>query len=571
MECGTSIKATTEDALKLRDYQHEAHQAVLREWKDVCNTLVCMPTGAGKTVLFASLIQAMQPKRAIVLAHRRELIYQARDVITRATGLECGIEMADKYVNNSLFGEMPVVISTIQTQNSSFGDRKRMSRFTPKEFGLLIVDEAHRIVAKGYKDLINYYKQNNPDIKILSVTATPDRADQEALGQVIDSVAYDIEILDCIHGGWLVPIHQQFVHINGLDFSQIRTTAGDLNGADLAAVMEAESNMQGVAAASIEIIKDKRALIFTASVKQAEMVANIFNRHKMGMAEWVCGATNKDRREELLSRFQRGEIQVMANCNCLSEGYDDPGVEVVIQARPTKSRSLYAQQIGRCARPLPGVVDGPPTPDERKAAIAASRKPGCLVVDFVGNSGKHKLMTTADILGGKVSDEAVKLAVEKAKKGAVRMDEALDDAQEELFAMAEARRRAEEERKSKLVARVNYSTRVISPFDAFDLQPVKERGWDNQKKLSEKQLAVLRKQGVNADKMPYAQAKQLLNTMFQRWENKLATLKQCQLLKKHGYEVKYLSMADASKLISQLAANNWKRPNEEPKESNAPF
>lgn len=421
----------------------------------------------------------------------------------------------------------------------------------------VLVHNCHHSTAKSYRDLINYYRKWNPEIKIVGTTATPDRADEEALGQVFDTVAYDMEILDAIHRGWLVPIHQQFVQTKA-DFSHIRTTAGDLNGADLAAVMEAEENMQAVTGASIEIIGQRRALVFTASVKQAEMVANIFNRHRAGTADWVCGKTNEEKRAELLRRFQNGDIQVMANCNCLSEGYDDPGVHVVIQARPTKSRSLYAQQIGRCARPLPGVVDGPETAELRKAAIAASAKPNCEVVDFVGNSGKHKLMTTADILGGKVSEEVVRIAIAKSKNTGGDMVKAIDETLEEM----EKARLAEEARKARLVARVQYSSKHISPFDALDIEPVKERGWDNNKRLTDKQLAMLRRNGVNADKMPYGQAKQLLIAMFARMDNKMATLKQCSLLKKFGYETKYLKMSDATKLIDALKANNWNKPAE---------
>ncbi len=546
-------------SMKPRPYQDEAKSAVFREWKNVASTLVVQPVGTGKTILFATVINDMQPLRSLVVAERRELIYQARDKITQVTGLQCGIEMGDNYVNGTLWGKTPVVISTIQTQGSAHGDRRRMSRFDPKEFGLLVIDECHHSTAKSYRDLINYYKTNNPNIKILGVTATPDRADEEALGQIFETVAFDYEILDALHDGWLVPVKQQFVSLGALDFSEIRTTCGDLNGADLAAVMEEESNMQGVAAAAINIIGNRRTLVFTASVRQAEVLSNIFNRHQPGMSEWVCGETAEDKRDELLRRFKAGKIQAMVNCNCLSEGYDDPGVEIVIQARPTKSRSLYAQQIGRCMRPTPGVVDGPPTPEQRKAAIAASIKPHCLVVDFVGNSGKHKLMTTADILGGKVSEQVIQRAIEKAKQGAVRMDEALDEAEEEI-SNAEQRRRDEEAKKAKVVAKVKYATREVSPFDIFEMAPARDRGWHQGKQLTERQKAMLMRNGFNPDKLTFAQGKGLLDEMFRRIDNNLATAKQCALLRRYGYEVKHLTMNDASKLINELAANAWVKP-----------
>lgn len=566
--------------ITLRDYQKEAHGCIFKEWETVTSTLVVLPTGTGKTVLFADVINTMQPKRAMVIAHREELIWQARDKIEAVTGLECGIEMAELSLSPTLFGDTPVVISTVQTQNSNHGDRKRMGRFKPQDFGLLILDEAHHGTAKSYQNLINYYTQN-PELKVLGVTATPDRADEEALGKIFQSVAFDYEILDAIHDGWLVPVEQQFVSVNGLDFSEMRTTAGDLNGADLAQMMEAESNLQGVAGASLEIVGNRRTIVFTASVKQAEVLCSIFNRHRENMAEWVCGETNKEQRREMLQRFQDGKVQVMCNCGVLTEGFDNPGVEVIVMARPTKSRALYSQMAGRSTRPLPGIVDLFDTPEERRKAIAESPKPNCLIVDFVGNSGRHKLMSSADILGGKVSDDVLERAVERAKKlgQPVNMAELIDEEEErkkqELERQqAEERRRLEELRKRHVTAKVTFSAKRVNPFDAFDLQPARDRGWDYEKQLSQKQKALLLKQGVNPDEMSYAQGRQLLNEMFRRWSKHLCTMKQAALLKKHGYETKNLTMQRASQLIDALARNHWKRPAEEPQpapEDNVPF
>lgn len=544
----------------LRDYQIESANSVEREWEEVVTTLGLCATGGGKTAIAAEIIRRRQPGRAIFICHREELVFQARSTIQRFTGLECGIEMAENYVSESLFGDTPVVIATVQTLNAKFGDRTRMSRLRPSEFKTLIADEFHHFCAPSFKNVLNYFKQN-PKLRILGLTATGDRGDELSLGQVCDTVAFDLEILDLIDMGFLVPVDQQFVNTS-IDWSGIRTTCGDLNGADLAAVMEAESNMQEVAGASIQIIGNRRAIVFTASVKQAEVIANIFNRHRTGMADWVCGATNRDQRRELLSRFQSGEIQVMCNCGVLTEGFDDPGVEVIIMARPTKSRALYAQMAGRSTRPLPGIVDGLNTDDERKAAIAASPKPSCLIVDFVGNSGKHKLMSSADILGGKVSDDALERAVAKAEKlgKPVRMAELLEEEEEKVRELAEQARQREEARKARLVAKVKYSAKSINPFDVFDIQPVRERGWDNGRTLSEKQRALLSRQGVDPDTLPYAQGRQVLNTMFDRWKKKLCTLKQADLLTKHGIECKDMTMDRASKIITAIANNGWKRP-----------
>lgn len=543
--------------MNLRPYQSAASDAIFKEWQDNDSTLVVMPTGGGKTVLFADVIRRVFPRRALVIAHREELIFQARDKIQRVTGLSADVEMGEYRADGGLFGAARVVVSTIQTQCSGGDGGGRMSKFDPQRFGVLIIDEAHHATSPSYRRVIDYYR-TNPALKVLGVTATPDRADEEALGQVFQSVAFDYEVLDAIHDGWLVPIEQQMVHVEGLDYSSIRTTAGDLNGGDLAAVLEAEKNLQQMASASLTIIGQRRALVFTASVKAAEMTAEIFNRHRGGMASWVCGKTDREERRRVLADFAAGKLQVVCNCGVLTEGFDDPGVEVVIMGRPTKSRSLYSQMVGRSTRPLPGVVDGPESAAARKAAIAASAKPSCLVVDFVGNAGKHKLVTSADILGGKVSEEAVELAVARARKagGPVKMAEALDEAEAELH---EQKRLAEAARRARLVATARFRTETVDPFDVLHLDPVKPRGWDNVKRLTEKQRSLLAKQGINPDPLSFSQGKQLISEIFRRWDGKLCSFKQAKVLRKYGYDTE-VSFAEASATIEALAKNDWKRP-----------
>ena len=543
--------------MNLRPYQLAAADAIFKEWQDNDSTLVVMPTGGGKTILFADVIRRVFPRRALVIAHREELIFQARDKIQRVTGLNADVEMGEYRADGGLFGSSRVVVSTIQTQCSGGDGGGRMSKFDPQRFGVLIIDEAHHATSPTYRRVIDYYR-TNPALKVLGVTATPDRADEEALGQVFQSVAFDYEVLDAIHDGWLVPIEQQMVHVEGLDYSSIRTTAGDLNGGDLAAVMEAEKNLQQMASASLTIIGQRRALVFTASVKAAEMTAEIFNRHRAEMAAWVCGKTDRDERRKVLADFAAGKIQVVCNCGVLTEGFDDPGVEVVIMGRPTKSRSLYSQMVGRSTRPLPGVVDGPETADERKAAIAGSVKPSCLVVDFVGNAGKHKLVTSADILGGKVSEEALELAMARTLKagGPVKMAEALDEAEAEL---QEQKRLAEAARRARLVATARFTTQTVDPFDVLHLDPVKPRGWDNVKQLTEKQRSLLAKLGINPDNLSFSQGKQLISEIFRRWDGKLCSFKQAKVLRKYGYGTE-VSFTEASATIDALAKNGWRKP-----------
>jgi superfamily II DNA or RNA helicase len=546
--------------MKLRPYQEQAVEAVLREWQEKNSTLLVLPTGCGKTICFADIVRRVQPRKCMVLAHREELIFQAQTKIRAVTGLDVQVEMADYRADmDGLTGPPPVVVSTIQTHCAGGDGGGRMTKFDPEQFGVLVIDEAHHATADTYRRVIDYYRRN-PALKVLGVTATPDRHDEEALGQVYESVAFDYEILDAIEGGWLVPIEQQMVHVEGLDFSGIRTTAGDLNGADLAAVMEYEKNLHGIADPAIQICGDRRALVFAASVAHAERLAEIFNRHRAECAAWVCGKTDKELRRKMLADFATGKLQYVVNVGCLTEGFDDAGVEVIVMGRPTKSRSLYAQMVGRATRPAEEIahaLNDAPDAEARRGMIAASRKTGCLIVDFVGNSGKHKLCTTADILGGNVSEAAVEAALRKMRESGKPVDTA--NALAEAEADLERQRQEEAARRARLVARASFRAVNVSPFDVFDIAPRRERGWDAGRRLSEKQRALLFKQGIDADALPYHEGKQLLDEMFRRIHGGLASFRQVAVLKRNGFAAP-LRRDEARKILDRVARQQgWRR------------
>ena len=441
-----------------------------------------------------------------------------------------------------------------------------MTKFKPTEFGLVIADEAHGATARTWKRVLNYYKQN-PDLKILGLTATPDRLDEESLGQIFDEVAVEppYEILDAINDGWLVNVYQYYIGIDSLDYSDVKTTAGDLNGGELARILEVEETAQKMVGASVEAIGDKSALMFTESVKQAEICCDIFNRHKSGIAEWASGETPRDERRKIVKRFKEGETQVLVNCDLWGKGFDAPATQFIILGRPTKSRSRYAQWIGRGTRPLTGLVDPFDLAEDRKQAIESSDKPFLTVLDFAGNSGRHKLVSCADILGGNVSDEIIERAEKKAKESgqAVNVTESLLEAEEEIRLEREEREQRERARKAKLLARVKFQKKSIDPFDVFGITPTRERGWDRGKKLSEKQRSLLEKQGIDPDKIPYSQAKQLIGEIFNRWKDEKCSFKQAKLLQRYDYDPS-VTRQEAKIIIDALAANGWKRPIEEP-------
>jgi superfamily II DNA or RNA helicase len=427
-----------------------------------------------------------------------------------------------------------------------------MSKFNPNDFGLVVIDEAHHATSSTYRRCVDWYCQN-PNCKVLGVTATPDRADEAALGQVFDAVAYEYQVLDAINNGWLVPIEQQMVTVDTLDFSSCRTTAGDLNQGDLAEVMEQERNLQGVAAPTVEICGDKRAIVFAATVEQAERLAEILNRYRPDKAAWLCGKTDKDDRRRMLADFKAGKLQFIVNVGVLTEGFDDSGVEVVVMARPTKSRSLYAQMAGRGTRPhdtVAGLLGDIPTAAERCKMIRESVKPSCLIVDFCGNSGRHKLCCTADILGGKLDDEVIAEVARRVKEGGKPVD--MTEELAKVKAEVEERKRREAATRAGLQARAEFLMTKIDPFSQWDITPVQERGWDRGKKFSPKQSQVLlEKIGVDPEKIPYGQGKQLLDEYFRRIQGGYASLKQAALLKKRGFTMP-LRHDQAGRMIGRM-------------------
>lgn len=543
----------------LRHYQLKCVEAVFREWEKVASTMIVMATGLGKTFTFSEVVRRMAPKRSIVIAHRSELLTQAANHVSKC-GLEVQIEKAGQKASVDLFHKSPVVVASVQTLISG-KDKKRMEKFDPHDFGLLVIDENHHSAASSYRQIIAHFRKN-PDLKVFGCTATPDRSDELALGEIFESVAFNYGIAEAIEDGWLVPIEQQLVRVKSLDYSHVRTTAGDLNGADLAAVMEAEENLQGITAAAIEVIGDRKTIVFTSSVRHAEMCAEIFNRHRSGMAMCISGATPEGERTMLLKDFASGKFQVFVNCSIATEGFDCPDVQCIVMGKPTKSRSLYTQMVGRGTRAIAGVLDDLHSAYERREAIAASRKPSCIVLDFAGNSGRHKLVTTADVLGGKYSDEVKEKARQKAEKaeGPVRMDKLLEESEDEIRKRIEESRRQAEARRLRLVAKADYHMRAVNPFDSFDIAPGVNGHRSSQKQFTEKQRAILTKMGINLNEITYDQGRAIIAQYFERIEKGLATQKQVSLLKRFGYETKDMTMQEASAKIDALKANGWKRP-----------
>lgn len=496
-----------------REYQLRARTNTAEIFKTEQSALIVMATGTGKTHVFSHIIQDV-PGRAFVMAHRTELIEQAAEKITNIVGCDVQIEKAEQYA--SRLYPSKVVVGSVQTMA-----RGRYKDFDPYKFNLFVLDEAHHGVSNTNKMVIEHFAQN-PNCKILGVTATPDRTDEKALGMVFKNVAMDYGICEGIQDGWLVPIEQNEVFVEGLDFSGIKTAMGDLANNELAAIMEFEQNLHEVASSTIQIAGDRKTLVFAASVAQAERLAEIFNRHKPGSANYVTGKTCKDIRADMFKNYARKGFQYLINVGVATEGFDDPGVEVVCMARPTKSRCLYTQCCGRGTRPAGEIayqLNECETPEERQLLIAQSMKPKVEIIDFVGNCGRHKLVNAADILGGKYDDEIVEIAkaevTRRSKEGEpVEILSELAKAENEL-----ARRRKEAvdaAKRGELTLKATFKIRGVDPFDALGIVPARIPGWAQGKEATEKQVAFLKRMNIDAVGMNSGRASQLIGEIIER-------------------------------------------------------
>lgn len=520
-EAQEQIEKTAKQSIRLRPYQLAAVDAVYEEWRTVRSTMLNMATGLGKSVCFAETMRrwdvATQGK-ILLIAHRRELILQAIGHAMRA-GLSSGIEMAGKHAT----GNEDVIVASVQTLNASrkcgacFGEGcdecfdgkvKRFTRFNPRDFGLIVCDEFHHFTAKSNRNVMAWFAQN-PLQKTLGVTATPQREDKAGLHNICDSVAYTMELREAIDEGWLVPIKQKFITVEGLDISKVEVRAGKLNEGQVEAAFlgtdeEEERRLHSIVKPTIDEAAGRKTLVFAAGKEHANKLASCFAAHGVE-AGVVVEDTDPGERAELISKYSYGDLQVLVNCMVFTEGFDAPATEIIANCRPTKSKSLYLQIIGRGTRPLAGVVDGPETAEARKAAIAGSEKNSCTMLDFVGNSGDIKLVSVADVLAG---DKIDPIDLEEAVRVATKSGETVDIeelARKAALSRIEAEERKEADRRQRLLTntkadRADYSAVDVDLFggpefssDSRHVEPITK----GQQGFLYHQLGMTRKQTKN--------------------------------------------------------------------------
>ena len=335
----------------LRPYQEAAVAAVIAARKrGVRRQVVCLPTGAGKTVIFARLARLAR-RPVLVLAHRAELLEQARDKLARALGDPgaVAIEQAARRVPPGV----KVVVCSLRSLHE-----ERLARVVAgRRPGLVVYDECHHAVAEDNQRVLRALGAFDPGWEgtLLGFTATPARADGVGLDRVFEEIVYRRGLPEMIGDGYLVPV-RGFRIATATDLSAVRAGGLDFAEAELAEAVDVEGRNALVARAVQELARDRRTIAFCVTVAHALRLAEALRA--VGVpAGTVHGAMKPDARADVLARFRRGELAALTNVGVLTEGFDDPEVSCVAMARPTRSQGLYAQCVGRGMRPAPGKRD----------------------------------------------------------------------------------------------------------------------------------------------------------------------------------------------------------------------
>lgn len=517
--------------MQLRPYQEAAKNAVKAEWqKGINKTLLVLPTGCGKTIVFCKLIEDLvkDGERVLILAHRGELLTQAADKMQQATGLLCATEKADENCQNSWYR---VVVGSVQTMMR----QKRLSAFANDYFDTIVVDEAHHCLADSYQKVLEHFDK----AKVLGVTATPDRGDMKNLGQYFESLAYEYTLPKAIKEGYLTPIKALTIPLK-LDLASVAMQSGDFKAADLDNALD--PYLYSIADEMAEKCFDRKTVVFLPLVKTSQKFCRILNEKGFKAAE--INGNSKDR-AALLTDFEKGKFNVLCNSMLLTEGWDCPSVDCIVVLRPTKIRSLYCQMVGRGTRLCLG-------------------KEHLLLLDFLWHTERHELCHPASLICA--NEEVAQRMTKNIEDAAcpVDIEEAEQKASEDVIAEREealAKQLSEmKNRKRKLVDPLQFEM-SIQAEDLANYVPA--FGWE-MTPASENQIKALEKYGIFPDEIDNAgKASLILDKLNKRRSAGLTTPKQIRFLERKGFQhVGTWQFESAKHLIDRIAANAWRIPND---------
>ena len=520
--------------MELRPYQKEAKEAIFEQWDSgVLKTLLVLPTGCGKTVVFAKVTEECVRKgdRVLILAHRGELLDQAADKLMKTTGLGCALEKAESSCQGSWFR---VVVGSVQTLMRE----KRLGSFPADYFNTIIIDEAHHCISDSYQRVLQHF----PEAQVLGVTATPDRGDMRNLGVYFESLAYEYTLPKAIKEGYLSPIKALTIPLK-IDMSNVSVQAGDFKASEIGTALD--PYLERIAQEMQKYCMDKKTVVFLPLVKTSQKFRDLLNAYGFQAAE--VNGDSQDR-AEVLKDFDAGKYNVLCNSMLLTEGWDCPSVDCIVVLRPTKVRSLYCQMVGRGTRLSP-----------------ETGKDHLLLLDFLWHTERHELCHPASLICE--NEEVAQKMTENLEQEAgivVDIEEAEKTASEDVVAQREealAKQLSEmKKRKGRLVDPLQFEMSI----QAEDLSNyVPSFGWE-MGPPSDKQKHTLEKLGIMPDQIENAgKAAKILDRLDKRKNEGLTTPKQIRYLESNGFQhVGTWQFDTAKNLIDRIAGNGWKIPND---------
>lgn len=514
--------------MKLRDYQESSRIAIQEEWdKGNRKTLLVLPTGTGKTIVFSKVIEdrVKMGERVLVLAHRGELLDQAADKLEQSTGLKTATEKAEE---SSLGSFYRVVVGSVQ----SMMQEKRLSQFDPSHFDTIIIDEAHHCISNSYQRVLNHF-----DANVLGVTATPDRGDMKNLGTYFDSLAYEYTLPKAIKEGYLAPIKALTIPLQ-LDLSQVGQSAGDFSTRDLGTALD--PYLESIADEMVAVASDRKTVVFLPLIQTSQRFTEILNEKGFKAAE--VNGESKDR-AEILEDFENNKYNVLCNSMLLTEGWDSPEVDCIVILRPTRVRSLYSQMVGRGTRLFEGKTE-------------------LLLLDFLWHTDRHELTHPAHLIAE--NDDVANAMTKQIEEAGMPMDLEMveESAEEDVIAEREealAKQLAEmKRRKRKLVDPLQFEM-SIQDEDLSSYVP--SFGWE-MGPPDKQQINKLEKAGIHPEAIDNAgKAEMIINRLDNRRQEGLTTPKQIRFLEQRGFNhVGKWDFESGRKLIDRIAANGWRTP-----------
>lgn len=586
--------------ISARPYQTQAADCVYAQWQSgVRSTLVQMATGLSKTITGALIARRFPDHRGrvLVVVNREELIKQWVKWMQRVCNNDdVEIEQGERRANRNRYslaqkyGKKRAHARIVVASKDTMWRDRRLRTFDRDEFGLIIVDECALWMDDNptWHNIIEHF----PGAQVVGFDAFPERSDGKKMNRVFDSVACEYPISDAVADGWLVPPVQQYCVIGGFDLSRLKKNGKkDWSSHEIDIMMRQESYgktpAQGIACETVRWAVDEGAkkrpghilstLIFMPRVDSARLVADILNRRHAadgtGRAAIVSAEdTDSFERRAILEAFEDGEIKYLCNCNVATRGYDNPGIEMVVMGRPTKFLGLAAQMIGRGTRPSAEIADrlgDCSSVAERKAMIAVSSKPQCLILDPVGVSEENALaVDMIDILNHQfTADEELRLTARRVTKtaamtgtgrvtiGDVEMMRGVAEAE-----MLRARR--------EFIVDAETTYRQVDPFNTHDgIGGAQNKKKGRPENATPAQIAFLVEKSKldrrECEKMSFGEAGALMADQKRRWKGKLCSIKQSRLLISKGVKAataNNMLRTEAKALIDSIAANGWKLP-----------